>query len=424
MRRPLISAPAEAWHPSDAVRPREPRVIHPSRGASDAAPEFLADAEPSEVPAGGKRSRGWVLHCCRAMGSAAEWLFGLLSLTIGLAVLATIPIVQFLSLGYLLAASGRVARSGRLRDGLSGVRTAARLGSIVLGTWLVLLPLRFAFDLSYSARLLSEDGQVAPGWRLGLCVLTIATVSHIAWACYRGGRLRSFAWPAPVRLMRRLRQRGVYADARDRLWNFGMSLRLASYFWLGLRGFLGAVVWLLVPVTMLVTASRLPTPLALLVGLLGAGLFAAVLTYLPFLQTNFALNNRMQAIFQIRRVRAEFQRAPVAFWVALLVTLSFALPLYLLKAELIPREAAWLPSLVFIVFIAPARLLTGWAVGRANRRQQPRHFIMRWLAGTAAVPVVGMYVLIVYFTQYISWYGSWSLYEQHAFLVPVPFLGM
>ena len=49
---------------------------------------------------------------------------------------------------------------------------------------------------------------------------------------------------------------------------------------------------------------------------------------------------------------------------------------------------------------------------------------MGWLARTAAVPVVGMYVLIVYFTQYISWYDSWSLYEQHAFLLPVPFLGM
>ena len=34
------------------------------------------------------------------------------------------------------------------------------------------------------------------------------------------------------------------------------------------------------------------------------------------------------------------------------------------------------------------------------------------------------YVFIVYFTQYTSWHGVWSLYEQHSFLVPVPFLGM
>ena len=51
-------------------------------------------------------------------------------------MLAAIPIVQFLSLGYLLEAGGRIARTGRFRDGFIGVRTAARVGSIVLGTWI------------------------------------------------------------------------------------------------------------------------------------------------------------------------------------------------------------------------------------------------------------------------------------------------
>ena len=85
---------------------------------------------------------------------------------------------------------------------------------------------------------------------------------------------------------------------------------------------------------------------------------------------------------------------------------------------------AWLPSLVFVVFIFPARLLTGWAMGRARRREQPRFILSRLFAFMAALPVVGFYTLIVYFTQYLSWYGAYSLYEQHAFLVPVPFLGM
>jgi hypothetical protein len=40
------------------------------------------------------------------------------------------------------------------------------------------------------------------------------------------------------------------------------------------------------------------------------------------------------------------------------------------------------------------------------------------------IPVAAFYVLIVYFTQFISWYGIWSLYEQHAFLLPVPFFSM
>jgi hypothetical protein len=33
-------------------------------------------------------------------------------------------------------------------------------------------------------------------------------------------------------------------------------------------------------------------------------------------------------------------------------------------------------------------------------------------------------VMIVYITQFTGWDGIWGLYEQHAFLLPVPFLGM
>ncbi len=99
------------------------------------------------------------------------------------------------------------------------------------------------------------------------------------------------------------------------------------------------------------------------------------------------------------------------------------MPLYLLKIELTPQEVAWLPSLLFVVFIFPARLLTGWAVGRAMKHEQPRHFMFRWAARLAALPVVGIYVLIVFFTQYLLWYGPYSMCEQHIFMVPVPFLG-
>jgi hypothetical protein len=98
--------------------------------------------------------------------------------------------------------------------------------------------------------------------------------------------------------------------------------------------------------------------------------------------------------------------------------------LYLLKIEMVPREAAWLPSLVFLAFIFPARLLTGWALGRAVPRKTPRHWFFRWTGRLAFLPAASFYVTIVFFTQYTSWNGVWSLYEQHAFLVPVPFFGM
>ncbi len=107
-----------------------------------------------------------------------------------------------------------------------------------------------------------------------------------------------------------------------------------------------------------------------------------------------------------------------------MITLAFAIPLYLLKIEMIPREAAWLPSLVFVVFMLPARLATGWAYGNASHRPRNRHGLLRWTARLAMLPVVTIYVVIVYFTQFTSWHGIYSLYEQHAFLVPVPFLGL
>ena len=69
-------------------------------------------------------------------------LFGLASLLLLLAVIAAIPIVNFIALGYLLEAEGRVGRSGRLRDGFPLLGLAPRLGTIALGIYLWLIPLR------------------------------------------------------------------------------------------------------------------------------------------------------------------------------------------------------------------------------------------------------------------------------------------
>jgi hypothetical protein len=247
----------------------------------------------------------------------------------------------------------------------------------------------------------------------------------MAWACFRGGKLRHFFWPAPLQFWRRWKKGGIYEEAREKVWQALTRWRLPYYFWLGLRGFTGALLWLFLPTTLLIAASRVDDHgLGVLIGLVGAASLALVLLYLPFLQANFAADGQWRSMFQIGRVRAGFRKAPIAHWIALLFTLVLAIPLYLLKAELIPREAAWLPSLFFIAFILPARWCVGWALARTRRRETPRHFVFRSLARCAAVPVVLIYVIIVYFTQYISWYGGLSLYEQHAFLLPVPFLGM
>src|SRR5581483_2992782 len=198
------------------------------------------------------RSKSRLVRGIYALESMLEWLFGFAALLVGLAVLAALPVFQFLSLGYLLEAGGRVARTNRLRDGFIGIRLAARLGSIVLGSWVLLLPVRFVADLAYSAAILDPGGPVEKGWRFALLVLICLTFLHIVAACARGGKLRYFAWPFNfIWLLRRLRRGGYYTEARDAVWDTVQVLRLPYYFWLGLRGFIGAFAWLVMPITLL-----------------------------------------------------------------------------------------------------------------------------------------------------------------------------
>lgn len=368
-----------------------------------------------------------VVQVARFIGSAIEWSIGGVSILLGLAILAPLPLLQLLSLGYLLEVSGRIARTGRFSAGFVGYRKAARVGTSVLGTFLLLLPLRFVARIANDAAILGPGGSLARAWYAGLLLLTGAMTLHLISAYWRGGRLRHFFWPVnPLRVVRRWRQGGAYAEARDGVWNFVVGLRLPYYFWLGARGFVGGLAWLILPVTLLAFAGKGPFTGGggVLMGLMGAVLLTLTVLYVPFAQTRFAVENRFRAMFELGGVRQVFRRAPVAFWIALFFMLLFALPLYLLKIELVPRDAAGLPSLMFVAFILPARFLAGWAYGRGLKRQQPRLWLFRWLSRLAMLPVAGFYVFFVFFTQYTSWHGLWSLYEQHAFLVPVPFLGM
>lgn len=307
-------------------------------------------------------------------------------------------------------------------SGFVGIPQAARLGRIAVGVTILMVPLWIVSSLRFSARLIDPASRAAQAWDAALAVLSAVVLVQIASGCLRGGRIRHFLWPRPIKSWRLATRSGAYA-ARNALWDFCVSLRLPYYFWLGLRGFAGAAAWLVIPVSMLAVSSSLPAGLAPLVGLLGGVLMSLVVAHLPFLQARFADENRFAAMFELGVLRRRFARAPLAFLIALALTLVSALPLYLLKIEIVPREAAWLPSLLFVVSIFPARLATGWATAR-SKRKSPRHWFWRYGGRLAMLPLLLVYVSIVYFTKYLSWYGVWSLYEQHAFLVPAPFLGL
>ena len=457
------SSPVGLMSPNSPVEALHPAVVEPW------TPQEIVTAETI----GGPQidwPKSWPMKLWYGLCYVLEWLFGLASLLASLAVLAAIPIVNLISLGYLLEASGRVARSGRLRDGFIDISKFARIGSLVAGTWLCLLVPRLLSSLATDAWLIDPDGIAARGWRVAQIACTVLVMAHILLAWYSGARLRHFFWPllAPFQLAARvvfgrivgplvrplvgavspalaedlfrqrplaawfppaillagIRRGQMYVEAREAVWEFVVSLRLPHYFWLGLRGFVGALAWLLLPSLMLMAGTSGRGPVTIVVGYLGALAMAFVLLYLPFLQTHFACANRLSAMFELSEVRTQFRRAPIAYWFALAITLLFALPLYLLKIEPPPRELWWTLTIFFIIFIYPARLFTGWAVGRARHHARPRFFLFRWLARAAAIPVVLFYVFILFFTQYTSFLGPASILEQHAFLVPVPFLTM
>ncbi len=471
----VVAAPAkDAIEGSmDGAAETEVHKQPPRRQAIDA--QALTDEHGDDPP------ESLLFRAIFAVASALEWLFGAVSLIVGLAVLATIPILQILSLGYLLEVPGRIARTGRFASGFVGVRKAARVGGIVLGTWLCLVPLGWASSAWYASNLIDPASPITAEWRTGQLILTILLVGHILAAWYCGGRLRHFFWPiiAPLSLVMWLLQwlastrwvrpafdwtiglvsprlvrdicnwrpltdwllpavllkavisGRMYVRARDAVWEFVEGLHLPHFFWLGLRGFAGAVVWLAVPTMFLIGSHLLATGqpgvqgvLAVFCGLIGIVLLTIVVFYLPFVLAQFSADNRFGAMFEVGRVRALFNRSPIAFGCAMVLTLALALPLYLLKIEATPQELTWIPSVAFVMLIFPGKLATGWAVGRGRKRlDRPPGFTWPWLMRVAMVPVVLAYALFVAVTPFAAWFGVWSLLEHHAFLVPAPFLG-
>jgi len=228
---------------------------------------------------------------------------------------------------------------------------------MAVGTYLWLLLLWLVGSLARDAELIAPDSAVAFRWQAGARVLTLIVFMHVAAACLRGGKLRWFFWPFNiVWLVRRWWRGGYYAAARDAVWDFVSALRLPYYFWLGVRGFAGAVLWLAIPVTLLASSVWLPV-----LGVLGAVLLIPVLLWLPFVQARFAAEDRFRAFLELGAVRQAYCRAPWAHALAVAVTYTLALPLFLLKIEVTPREALWLPALAFIIFSIPARVLVGWS---------------------------------------------------------------
>ena len=406
----------------------EPEEVTQFEETSAVVTEFLDTEAYGTVPGCPHLFR----HPLRAAGWFLRIGFGIASLILMLAVIAAIPIVNFLALGYLLEVEGRVGRSGKFRRAFPLLGLAPRLGSIVLGVGLWLLPLRLLAGAVADARLIDPAGTAAGNLQRATMFAAGVIAVHLCLALARGGSFGCFFRPLKniLWLIGRLRAGDYLERAGGHVREFVAGLYLKHHFSLGVRGYFAAALWLWIPTAFFAAADSTRGG-AIAVTVFGGLCLIPVLSLVPFLQARFAAENRLRAMFEVRRVIDLFTRAPFAWLIAVVLAFVLSLPLYLLTVVLPPQDAMWLVTIVFIVSIYPAKTIVGWAYGRAVRKPAPTETGGKWLFRRvvlplsvyigAIVPLLGAYVVVLFFTQAIGAHGKAVLFEHHVFLLPVPF---
>jgi hypothetical protein len=437
-----------------------------AENATAAEPELIHDSQVNLI-----HKRSWVFRLVDRIGWLVSRSFGIVSIILLVAVLSNIPILNLIAFGYLLAVSGRIASTGRIRDGFLHLRKASQIGSIFIGTSLILLPAKLLSWFHSEAYLIDPTSNQTDFLKIALVVVIVLSVPHVMAAWFCGGKLRHFFWPIvapfslalwavkkaagsqtmrptletclswisphlvndlvdakpvtdfilPAILFKHIRNGTLISNARDQLWNFMADWKLGQLLRLGFFGFVGSFIWLAPPTLLMFRAIGYDDGLAVLCGIAGVLMATVVFGMLPFLQTLFAETEKFSSFFDLGEVYSRFMRSPLMHMLSLLVLLLLALPLFVFKVEEIPPELLWTISLVFVVFGLPGRLLTGWAVGRAKRRTKVWAWWYRWPIVLATPLVSFAFAFLFFFSPYVAWYGGYSLFENHAFLLPAPF---
>jgi hypothetical protein len=373
----------------------------------------------------------------RSIHALARWIWNTLSIVMVLSIAATIPVVQFASLGYMLECSARVARGDRLKDCFPGVALAGHMFRCALAMLLTWLPIWLITDWAYSSELIQPSSNAALSLRIVARILSLLWVLWVVWAIASGGRWRNFLVPRPIRFLRAMVSKTFWLDIEDRWWAFLNRLQLWRLIKLGFQASLGAWIWLAIPALLiLISLGAAPEVksdqqggLALL-GLLGALLMTRAIQYLPTLQTTMALQKSiadktdrrwLYGILDRTVARGVFRKVPITYSLANILFLALALPLYFLRIESIPSELWFLLSILFVLWMFPAKLVIGWMIRRSRNKTKDAWWPLRWIAWLPHLAAIGIYVGFLYLGKFALWEGGASLFFQHAFLPPVPF---
>lgn len=355
---------------------------------------------------------GWVIH----------GLFGLASLVFFLAIIAAIPIINILALGYLLDAEGRVARTGKITQGFPLLPQAKRLGGMAIGMMVFLLPLKYLGSFTSDAEIIDPLSSTSRVLELTTLFAASVVFVHLLFALGRGGSLSCFFRPIKnVKWMvAHLRSHNYLMQASASVREFVASLQLVKNFKLGFWGVLGVLMWTLFP-TMLFAYADSTEGFPILVTIAGGVLLILVATWIPILQAGYACEEKFSAYRQLKQARLYFRRTPMLWTLAFLLGYALSLVLYLFKIVAPPQDGLWMMTIVFITAIYPARLFIAWVYARAKRVETVPNFLWRWLWSLTSVSLCSFYIFLLFFTRDIGANGKLVLFEQPLLMIPSPF---
>ena len=352
--------------------------------------------------------------------------FGTVCLVFLLAILAAIPGLNILTLGYLIDPQRRVAQSGRLRDGFPLMVLAPRLGVICFFTLLFLIPITIqAIRVSDAAVVLSPTDAQVVRMQTNLRILQTIVAAHLILAIARGGTVGCFL--RPIKNVLWMLRQIFTAQGRENM-SRGMEqvlqlVKPVHHFWIGLKAFFGAVCWLLIPTGLLVaySAPGRTNPIFGLLSFLGILLMIPVTAWLPLLQVHQAVTGKFRSIFSISAARRVIRNAPLSWMLTTVLMYAMTFPLYLTKIKLLPADALLVLTPFFILLTYPARILVAWAYHRGMSRERAAWFPFRWGIKLLMIPLLAGYAGFLFLTPFISELGKAAPLENQAFLSPVPY---
>jgi hypothetical protein len=402
-------------------------------------------ARPSNGP-GHFESPGELPHLLRHPFRAVAWfielVFGAAVLWLLLALLASIPVGNLLALGYVLEAEGRVARSGRLRHAMFLTPAAARLGSIVIGLAVWLVPVWLVAEAAADARWIAPSGSVPWLWRLAVAATGLLIGLHLLLAVARGGSLGCFIRPIKnIRWLRHQLAAGVYWPmAHAALRNFLGTWRVPHHLWSGTVAFIATAAWLAIPTAMYATLRDSASSWQWLLTIVGGACTVPVLAWLPVLQARFAAESRVSAMFDLRAARELIRHAPIAWFAGTIALYALSIPLFFysldLKMHLPPHRGVFDLTFISLGCAFPARVFLGWAYHRAAIRfaasssgplvnpspggWRPRlRTAVVWFSRAVQFVLLASFVWLLFHTRFTTEH-SHLLLQHHSLLLPIP----